>query len=109
MILAFRFYDHKNKKMVYSDPTEAKDVFFHKWEITPKASPIVISTGLKDVNGVEVFKDDYVKAINRLHEDERVEKVTFLNGCFMFGNWNAHEFFNRHTHIEVVGNVFESK
>ncbi|MCA1029332.1 YopX family protein [Cytobacillus kochii] len=26
----------------------------------------------------------------------------------MFGNWNAHEFFNNHQFIEVIGNIYEN-
>ncbi|MEK5133180.1 YopX family protein [Bacillus sp. FSL W8-0645] len=26
----------------------------------------------------------------------------------MFGVWNAHEYFNKHQHIEVVGNIYQN-
>ena len=75
-------------------------------------------TGLKDdtIKKQKIFEGDKVKALNRNYDnkDNREEyfqgfEVTFLNGCFMFGNWNAHEFFNKFIYKEVVGHVFEDK
>lgn len=65
-------------------------------------------TGLKDRYDNDIYEGDYVIGINRITEEEREQKVTFLNGCFMFGNWNAHEYFNKHTEIFISGNIYEN-
>lgn len=66
-------------------------------------------TGLNDKNDKEIYEGDIVQGRYRGYEMQNVpQKVTFLNGCFMFGNWNAHEYFNRHQEIEVIGNIYEN-
>ena len=91
-------------------------------EDNEKYFEIMESIGLKDrivrknrSEAKEIYRCDIIKALNRNYdcEDNREDcfqlfEVTYLNGCYMFGNWNAHEFFNRFMHIEVVGNKFEN-
>lgn len=65
-------------------------------------------TNLKDINKRNIHEGDIVQGVNRLYERVISVEVSYLRGCFMFGNYNAHEFFNRHQYIEVIGNIYDN-
>jgi hypothetical protein len=63
----------------------------------------------------EIYRYDIIKALSRDYdcEDNREDyfqifEVTYLNGCYMFGSWNAHEFYNKFMYIEDLGSKFEN-
>ncbi|MHB8122632.1 MAG: YopX family protein [Desulfuromonadaceae bacterium] len=54
----------------------------------------------------ETYDGDIVEAFEHGDSDRRVVlKVHWLNGCWMFGNWNAHEFLSRFRMVKVIGTI----
>jgi uncharacterized phage protein (TIGR01671 family) len=123
--LKFRAWDNVDNRMIYAG--ENIDICFTLGsagiecvdlnKISPSGDGVdsmehlkyMQFTGLKDKNGKGIYEGDIVEGINRLNEDWKIpQKVTFLKGCYMFGNWNAHEYFNRHQAITVIGNIYEN-
>ena len=114
--IKFRFYDDKvSKRMIYQDPIERMDRIFVKWEFTPKPSPLMQYTGLKDKNDKEIYEGDIVDFDGKKH------MVTFANGGF--GIWkemrtNLYSDETRKYHeplwnlvvdgCEIIGNIYEN-
>ncbi|WEZ69948.1 YopX family protein [Bacillus altitudinis] len=114
----FRVWDENAQEMVYEvgltpegipysipDHAEASDQF----DYYPSCHKMQF-TGLKDKNGDEIYEGDIVRGSLRLHDDVDpiIREVCMQNGCYMFGVWNAHEYFNKHQHIKVIGNIFQN-
>lgn len=82
--MLFRFYDHKNKKMVYQGVNERKDIFWSLWEKTAKASPAMASSSFHDKNGKVVYSCDFVKYYEprRDYQDHYGENIPRPDGHY---------------------------
>lgn len=79
---------------------------------SPKVDPETVGeyTNKKDCKCNKIYTTDIIKGIRRTNQYEEYEyfKVHFHNGCYMVGNFNMHEFFDKFSHKEVIGNVIDN-
>ena len=100
--IRFRSWYGWSKKFMYATVERPFDENFPR---------LFLSSGLKDVNGKEIFARDIVELVNG---DERIaSEVVFVNGCFMIEQKNSLDKFTelwrymKNWRVEVVGNVME--
>lgn len=110
IIVRFPEFDSEEFGNDYNDSMELDE--FELLEFTGLKDRIVRKDGSE---AKEIYRCDIIKALNRNYDcEDNKEKyfelfeVTYLNGCYMFGNWNAHEFFNKFIYIEDLGSKFEN-
>jgi hypothetical protein len=110
IVVRFPEFDSEEYESDYNDSMELDE--FELLEYTGLHDRIVRRDGSK---AKEIYRCDIIKALNRNYDCEdnkekyfQLFEVTYLNGCYMFGNWNAHEFFNKFIYIEDLGSKFEN-
>jgi len=103
-----------NKKEFENDPCmidEAGSIFqVYKGRFIPcsRETHIVEQyTGLKDKNGVDIYRNDIVEAFKH-NETRFVYEVTERAGVLWFGNWNWIEFQNIFRNLKVIGNIHQN-
>jgi uncharacterized phage protein (TIGR01671 family) len=99
--------DENGNLLCYSNCSYA-DTFGYEHDEWIKLDNIMQYVGLRDGKLHEIYEGDIIKGLNRITDNDIPHRVIFHNGCFMFGNWNAHEYFNKHQFIEIIGNIFEN-
>ena len=106
---SFDNYDFNiSKKGVYCLAYDEYDDDFGGGVCNETDLSIMMWTGLKDKNGVEVYEGDKVKA--KFYGKEVVGEIGFNSGCFLL--WNSCVSDNQlfiFTDIEVIGNIYENE
>lgn len=110
--IKFRYWDTFNAEMNICQHDQWPDYlskFFIEHDIVLEAdnNPILMQhTGVDNI-----FEGDIVKAFRRddaQKKDPRIDKVTFLNGCFMAFNCTMHELYKLYqSDLKVIGNIYE--
>jgi uncharacterized phage protein (TIGR01671 family) len=110
--LKFRFYDHKlSKDMIYQQSYETRNVIFNKWEITPKCSPLMQYTGLKDKNGREIYEGDIILGDSYGEYPLIIKWDNEYTGFYCHdpkGNEDDHLNMIEAANGKIIGNIYEN-
>lgn len=110
MTTKFRAWDKETKTMngmaeIYRNRNQEIELF-------PRDENTILmqSTGLFDLNGVEIFEGDIVKMAKDVYSDPTYyEVIRHRGGAYRLeSNQHGCELWLRHTNCEVIGNIYEN-
>ena len=106
----FRVWDNVAKKMYYSEMEQYDDEIGFRFKHFMTDTPIYMQyTGIKDINGKEIYEGDIVEYT--LTNVKRTSVVEFKNGEFFphpEEYWPDDEYYGyEYKDFEVIGNIYE--
>lgn len=124
--MKFRAWDDKNKKMIYSKDIyhddgiaekyvqvfdESGDLLIIDTEDNDRELKLLQSTGLKDLNGTELYEGDILKTRTRGFVAVRIElgnaMVTYQSGVNTRTTLVLSSFLDKYK-VKVIGNIYEN-
>lgn len=100
--IKFRVYDKRNKRWFYWDTADGGNF----WEMcrANEWHDICEYTGLKDINGKEIYEGDIVK----WYDDYKyvIDYIAYEDGCFC--QYDGAELYRFNHLCEIIGNIHEN-
>ena len=110
--IKFRAWNATEQKMSKPFAWGADGDLFSKWMCTSPACELMQFTGLKDVNGVEIYELDIVKKTYKLHPDNKTFSVILIAelSCSTFTDdcGGGQDFYEDTIKLEVIGNIHQN-
>lgn len=107
-LFRFRVYLEEENKMIYSE-NWAEDLSWSQINAWAQAGLLMQVTGLRDIQGKDVFEGDIVEVYNTYKEETFRGAVSYHNGAYTIrkDDLTSHSRFINYE-IKVIGNIHEN-